>query len=822
RLCEELFLTRKAKEQDDNLLFVRERMLRSEEDLAGLLTHYAQVHRGRRVEDDETSPFGALLKLSGIARVENGRLRVRNRIYEGVFDREWVAKNMPDAEVRRQRAAYQRGLLRAGAVAVVIIAAIVSLAFIAVKQRNRADEQRARAEQQEETNRRNLYAAEMNLAGQAWEDAGIPRMMDLLNNHVPKPGQEDLRGFEWYYLWGLGNGELRSIRHGNLNTTAAFFPDNRRLVTGGDDRVVRVWDVVTGQQLMSLSGHTDNILSVAVSPDGQTLASASYDQTAKLWNAVTSQEMATLRGHTAALWSVAFSPDGRKLATASEDETVRLWDVASGRELVTLAHPKMVTIVAFSPDNKTVATGCIDGIVRLWNAATGKEAQAFKGNAEQAFKGINAPSNSLAFAPDGATLVTGTTLGWIGFWDITTGKIITATGLTGSQQPRQKVIEISSAVSSLSYSPNGKTLAVASFDRTVKLYSVATLILLKTFRGHGLGVNSVEFSHNGRLLATGGGGVVKLWDVETSQDSGLNTQTAIREVEFSPAGNYLASNGVEGAKLWDVKTWEEIRSFHGHTDFITRIMFSPDGQRLATGSNDKTAKVWDVATGQEIVTLRGHTLIANSFAFSPDSKRLAIACLDNIIRVCDAGAGREIITLSGHTKLVNGMAFSSDGRRLATGSDDNTAKIWDAITYQEIATFNHRGPVYEVAFSPDSKNLGTACGDGLAQMWDLSTGKVSRIFKGHVGEVQDLIFFPDGRRLATLASDKTVKLWDVETGQQLLSRRFRRLGMNISVSPDGKVLAMSGDVSGALWFAGDPAASAESKLARLRELTMGK
>src|SRR5262245_56851715 len=121
RLCEELFLTRRAKDQDDNLLFVRERMLRSEVDVADLLSLYEQVHRGKRVEDDETNPVVSVLRLSGITRIEEGRLRVRNRIYQRVFDRAWVRANMPDAELRRQRAAYRRGLLRAAAVAALII-----------------------------------------------------------------------------------------------------------------------------------------------------------------------------------------------------------------------------------------------------------------------------------------------------------------------------------------------------------------------------------------------------------------------------------------------------------------------------------------------------------------------------------------------------------------------------------------------------------------------------------------------------------------------------------------------------------------------------
>jgi hypothetical protein len=133
RLCEELFFARRAKERDDNLLFVRERMLRSEVDVAGLLSLYAQAHQGKRVVDDETNSLVSILRLSGITRVEEGRLRVRNRIYARVFDREWVMTHMPDAEVRRQRAAYRRGLLRAGIAAAIILAVVSSLAVLATK-----------------------------------------------------------------------------------------------------------------------------------------------------------------------------------------------------------------------------------------------------------------------------------------------------------------------------------------------------------------------------------------------------------------------------------------------------------------------------------------------------------------------------------------------------------------------------------------------------------------------------------------------------------------------------------------------------------------
>lgn len=146
RLCEELFFTTRARERDDNLLFVRERMLRSEGDLAGLLDLYAQVRRDKRVRDDETNPLVSILQLSGITRVVEGLLSVRNRIYERVFDRKWVIANLPDAELHRQRAAYRRGILRAAVIATVMVVAFGMLAFMAFQQRNRAEEEARRAD----------------------------------------------------------------------------------------------------------------------------------------------------------------------------------------------------------------------------------------------------------------------------------------------------------------------------------------------------------------------------------------------------------------------------------------------------------------------------------------------------------------------------------------------------------------------------------------------------------------------------------------------------------------------------------------------------
>jgi WD40 repeat protein len=808
RLCDELYFARRAREQDDNLLFVRERMLRSEVDVAGLLNLYGRVRKGKKVEDDETNPFVTILKLSGIARVEDGRLRVRNRIYERVFDQEWIEANMPDAEIRRQRAAYRKGLMRAAAIAAVILAAIASLAFVAIRQRNIA-----RAA--EETNRRQLYAAQMALAEQAWEDAGVARMLDLLNNHIPKPGQEDLRGFEWYHLWGLGHSELRSFRHGNVMVPVVFFPDNRRVATGGSDGTVKVWDVVTGEQLMTLAGHSGQVASVAVSPDGRTLASAGADKTARVWDALTGREIVTLGAHAEFVNQVAFSPDGNMLATASEDKTVKLWNASTWRELAALIHPAQVMVVAFSPEGGTLATGCHDSVVRLWDTRSGKELRSFN---------VGSSVYALAVSPDGATLVTGRVSGLVQFWDVATARPVLAKAAISGQPPAPKTIMAGSGAGGLRFSADGKTLAIASADRTAKLYSSDDLKLLQTFKGHGVRVKFLAFSGNGRLLATGGGdGVAKLWDVGDPQEPSLLLPGGIPKIAISPDGCRLATAEIDqsAVRLWDLKTLKELRSFEWHKGGgVLAVASSPDGRNLATGRDDGIVKLWDVSTGQETVTFKGHTGRIRGADFSPDGRYLATAGEGADNTLWDATTGQEIASLVQPVRTLwpfsPPLRFSRDGRFIAFGSDDKV-RLWDVNTRQEALVLTLPQVVTAIAFSPDGKTLAAGLFDGQVALWDLSTSRERLTLKGHDGFAYCLEFFPDGRRLASGGGDNTVKIWDVATGQELISFRHQNRVMDLAISSDGRIMA-SGANPVRLRFAVDPAASEEAKTERLRNL----
>jgi eukaryotic-like serine/threonine-protein kinase len=245
----------------------------------------------------------------------------------------------------------------------------------------------------------------------------------------------------------------------------------------------------------------------------------------------------------------------------------------------------------------------------------------------------------------------------------------------------------------------------------------------------------------------------------------------VMSVAFSPDGQRLAYATVDRTvRVWDVGTGKETLTLKGHTKFVNSVAFSPDGHRLASASGDGTVKVWDAATGQETLTLRCHTDGAYCVAFSPDGRRLA--CVDGTVKVWDAGTGQEIRTLKGHTTFVNSVAFSPDGHRLASACRDQTVSVWDTATWQETLTLKgHAGPVKGVAFSPDGRRLAsaTASPDRTVRVWDTATGQEALTLKGHTYGVNSVTYSPDGRRLASGGEDGMVKIWDAKTGQETLT-----------------------------------------------------
>ncbi|MDJ0702624.1 MAG: GTP-binding protein [Leptolyngbyaceae cyanobacterium MO_188.B28] len=236
------------------------------------------------------------------------------------------------------------------------------------------------------------------------------------------------------------------------------------------------------------------------------------------------------------------------------------------------------------------------------------------------------------------------------------------------------------------------------------------------------------------------------------------------------------------------------RILRGHTDYIGRIAWSPDGQFLASPSNDQTIRIWNVARGECTAVLKGHTNTVFSVAWSPDGQRLASAAGDKTIRLWNAANGQHLQTLEGHTNSVLSVAWSHDGQRLASASSDKTIRLWNAANGQHLQTLKgHTDSVFSVAWSPDGQRLASASVDDTIRIWNAGNGQHLQTLKGHTDSVFSVAWSPDGQRLASASSDKTIRIWNTLSGkqsQQLEGHTNEVKG--VAFSNDGQLLASTG------------------------------
>jgi WD40 repeat protein len=296
------------------------------------------------------------------------------------------------------------------------------------------------------------------------------------------------------------------------------------------------------------------------------------------------------------------------------------------------------------------------------------------------------------------------------------------------------------------------------------------------FRAHRGAVNSIAFSPDGRLLASGSQDrTVRLWSLREGQLVGTlkGHSDNVNSVAVSPDGSLLASGSADKTvRLWSLSRGEPAGELRGHSESVSTVAFSPIGRRLASGSLDQTIRLWSVSKGDEA----GQWLCGCpiwSLAFSPDGKLLASGGYDGAVRLWSAPGRESARTLKGHAQGVTSVAFSPNGSLLASGSPDQTIRLWSVSKGDEASQWLCGCPVWSLASSPDGKLLASGSSspggkllasggfDDTIRLWTVPTGECNDTLEGHSGQIKSVAFSPNGKLLASADADGVILLWEL-------------------------------------------------------------
>lgn len=596
----------------------------------------------------------------------------------------------------------------------------------------------------------------------------------------------------------------------------SFSLNGQFLVTGGNDKNIKIWDVRTAREMRTLSGNDGRIVKVAFSPDGKCLSGLNYNGQLRTWNPVNGQLYSSLLDVEATYSNFEYCMGGKKLLYSSNSNHLVITDPFTGK--IEKDYTLEISPTRFCVDLSGTKAYILDHLGNLleFDLNSGKTLRSFP-----LFKEYMYCATPLVIDRTGKYLAAGFDDNHIRVFSLEKWNVL---HVLKEHKIRMVDISFSRKDDRMFSVDHNRDLVIWDFKSGKKLKSIGKTVMgitslashptedilaypewkqvhyvdakigneLKLFKARGNRILSMAYDQKGKFLATAADDIsIKLWNI-----SALRIERKIDgffPVEFSPDGEKLVCMGNQiDLRVYNPNTGEVIHRLDTEMELIQNLSFSKDGNYVAGGGFLGILKVWDIRNGKMVARLTGHAGGIYASSFHPDGSKIATCGLDNTVRIWDLKSGKEIAQMVGHEVLVNDVEYSPDGKILATASWDKTIGIWDADKHSLIKQWKgHENIVTTLNFSSDGKYLVSGAGnnvvspiDNSIRIWDVKSGTAICKFENPTGQINKVIVEKDGNFIFSCSDDGMVKLWDINKCTEVASLICANVSDHIIVTPD--------------------------------------